>query len=237
MIGIGDIIRKGRIGENKVYAGIYRFARWCVKVKIPSSRCVCRFLYDVSLFANEVFMLLKKIFYYEPLFRAKCEKVGKNLVMSGLPCIPRGGRIVVGDNVEISGKPGFVLGSHVYEDPVLIIGNNTFIADRTSISVAQKVKIGNHCLIANGVRISDNDGHPIKPLKRRQRVLIDKESIKPVIIEDDVWIGVNAIILKGVKIGKGAIIGAGSVVTKDVPSNSIAAGNPAKIVKVIEASE
>ena len=93
---------------------------------------------------------------------------------------------------------------------------------------AESIVIGDACMIAHGVYISDADWHGI--YDRAQPV----GNTKPVTLEDNVWIGDSAIICKGVTIGKNSIIGAGAVVTKDVPPNSIFAGNPAKLVKFLE---
>ena len=93
---------------------------------------------------------------------------------------------------------------------------------------AESILIGDACMIAHGVYISDADWHGI--YDRAEPV----GNTKPVILEDNVWIGDSAIICKGVTIGKNSIIGAGSVVTKNVPPNSIFAGNPAKLVKTLE---
>lgn len=109
----------------------------------------------------------------------------------------------------------------------IIIGNNVGISGST-IKAATLVKIGNNVLIGSGCLISDSDSHPIHPNERLDH---SKTKSIPIIIEDDVFIGARTIILKGVTLGKGSVIGAGSVVSKSVPPYTIAAGNPAKIVK------
>ena len=96
---------------------------------------------------------------------------------------------------------------------------------------AESIVIGNACMIAHGVYISDADWHGI--YDRAEPV----GNTKPVVLEDNVWIGDSAIICKGVTIGENSIIGAGAVVTKNVPPNSIFAGNPAKLVKTLENKE
>jgi acetyltransferase-like isoleucine patch superfamily enzyme len=93
---------------------------------------------------------------------------------------------------------------------------------------AKSIIIGDACMIAHGAYISDADWHGI--YDRAEPV----GNTKPIIFEDNVWIGDSAIICKGVRIGKNSIIGAGAVVTKDVPPNSIFAGNPAKLVKELK---
>lgn len=109
---------------------------------------------------------------------------------------------------------------------IIQIGNYVGISGAT-LSSDTAIKIGNNVLIGSGVLITDSDAHGINPKFRN-----DKSKIisSPVIIHDDVFIGARAIILKGVTIGTGALIGAGSVVSKDVEAFAIVAGNPAKKV-------
>ncbi len=85
------------------------------------------------------------------------------------------------------------------------------------------ITIGDHVFIASDVVIKDGDGHVINNNPENKS--------KPIKIEDNVWIADRAIILKGVTIGEGSVVGAGAVVTKDVPKNSIVAGVPAKVIR------
>lgn len=112
----------------------------------------------------------------------------------------------------------------------IIIGNNVGISGSV-ISATTQITIGDNVLIGSGCVICDSDAHPIHP-KDRQEHILTKSS--PIIIENDVFIGARCIILKGVKIGHGSVIGAGSVVTKDIPPMSIYAGNPAVFIKKME---
>ena len=111
------------------------------------------------------------------------------------------------------------------------IGKYCLITPGVRIMAAESILIGDACMIAHGVYISDADWHGI--YDRAEPV----GNTKPVILEDNVWIGDSAIICKGVTVGKNSIIGAGAVVTKNVPPNSIFAGNPAKLVKTLEDKE
>ena len=122
------------------------------------------------------------------------------------------------------------------------IGKNCYIGINCQIDACKEVTIGNYCMISNNVIIQDHNSHPINKLHRRKQLLnlqkcstnVYESKINKVIIGNDVWIGTDAMILKGVKVGNGSIIAAKAVVTKNVPNNSIVAGNPAKIVKKIE---
>jgi len=113
----------------------------------------------------------------------------------------------------------------------IIIGNNVGISGAT-IS-GSDIIIGDNVLIGSGVLITDTDAHAIDPEKRRINNPKDILSV-PIKINNDVFIGARAIILKGVVIGEGSVVAAGAVVSKEVPPRCIVAGNPAKIVKYIK---
>jgi acetyltransferase-like isoleucine patch superfamily enzyme len=107
---------------------------------------------------------------------------------------------------------------------ILSIGSNVGVSGAT-ISCSSRINIGDNVLIGSGVLISDSDAHAINPRYRNDS---SKTISKPIIIENDVFIGARSIILKGVIIGEGAVIGAGSVISRSVEAFSIVAGNPAK---------
>lgn len=119
--------------------------------------------------------------------------------------------------------------------PEIIIGDNTTIGDDCFITASNSIKIGNNVLIAQKVTITDNS-HGLMTnrdefnLHPSSRTVFSKG---PVVIEDNVWISDKVTICPNVSIGRGAIIGANSVVTKDVPPYSIVAGTPAKLIKKI----
>lgn len=104
----------------------------------------------------------------------------------------------------------------------IIIGDGTAIGDRTEIHAGKSVTIGSGCAISWDCCIMDRDYHKLDS---------DTESYAPVTVGDNVWVGCNCLIMKGVNIGSGAVIAAGSVVTKDVPAGALAGGNPAKIIR------
>ena len=108
------------------------------------------------------------------------------------------------------------------------IGDFCLFSPGVRISAATHIEIGNSCMFANSAYISDSDWHGIY-----DRALPVGKSEK-VILEDNVWIGDGSIVSKGVTIGKNSIVGARSVVIKDVPENVIVAGNPATIVKELD---
>jgi acetyltransferase-like isoleucine patch superfamily enzyme len=141
------------------------------------------------------------------------------------------------------GKKSLVASSLVFEKDgaIIEIGNNTFMGGSV-LSCANKIKIGDNVHIAWNVSIFDHNSHPINHYLRRndlpdlflKKKNWDNVDIRPTIICDDAWIGVNVIILKGIEIGAGAIVAAGAVVTKNVPPMTLVAGNPAQVIKELK---
>ena len=124
------------------------------------------------------------------------------------------------------------------ERGVIEIGADCYI-DGASIIAEEKVTIGDRVVIAVQVTIADSDFHPIDPEQRALDCVALSPSgdgkrppflTRPVIVENDVWIGFGAVLLKGVRVGQGVIVGAGSVVTKDVPAGMFVSGNPARVI-------
>lgn len=121
----------------------------------------------------------------------------------------------------------------------ITIGDYSQIGGGTIIGAVESITIGKYAIISVDVNISDNNNHPVNPMFRKyMRVgeddgahLWKHSSHAPVVIGENCWIGRNVSIMKGVTIGDNCVIAANSVVTKSIPANCIAAGNPAKVVK------
>ena len=109
------------------------------------------------------------------------------------------------------------------------IGDNTRI-NGSCIHAYSKITIGKNCLVAANCQIIDGSGHDLSMDDPANRVNTLGDA-KPIVIEDNVWLGINCIVLPGVTIGEGAVIAAGSVVTRDVPAMAVVGGNPAKVIK------
>ena len=120
------------------------------------------------------------------------------------------------------------------------IGDYCFLGQNSKIWALERITIGHRVMISHNCFIVDNLTHPIDPTKRHAQYLekiglgekteLDLEPA-PVVLEDDVWVGASAILLPGVRVGQGAIIGAGAVVTTGIPSRVLAVGNPARVVR------
>jgi tetrahydrodipicolinate N-succinyltransferase len=166
-------------------------------------------------------------------------EVGEGVVVLGRPNVQRiAGRIVIGAGVTLrSSDSGYHTAMYhpvrlmvdASDDAVIEIGENTRI-NGASIHATRRISIGRNCLIAANVTILDSDGHGVSVADRD----VHNPVSRPVRVDDDVWIGANAIVLKGVTIGRGAIVAAGSVVTRDVPAMTLVGGNPAQVIKRLE---
>lgn len=146
--------------------------------------------------------------------------------------------IVVGANCRIEGE--LFVCAH---GGSINIGDWCFIGPETRVWSARKLVIGNRVLISHGCNIMDSLTHPIDAVARHshfQDIMlrghpkdIDLDE-QPVVIGDDAWIAAGAIVLRGVNVGQGAIVAAGAVVTESVPAWTIAAGNPARVIRTLD---
>lgn len=144
--------------------------------------------------------------------------------------------IVIGDGFRLFG--GTIASQNGGK---IVIGENVQFGFNTLVGAANSLTIGDYAIFADNVTIMDNNNHPVNPLDRAIICRTDRKSeyrgwkysnSLPIVIGNNVWCGSNVRINKGVIIGDGAVIAANTVVVKDVPANSICAGNPGKIVKI-----
>ena len=149
--------------------------------------------------------------------------------------------VVFGNHVSCYAGCSFSVG----ENGLCTVGDFTLL-NGALIMAEERIEIGSHCLISWNVGIADSDFHPLEPAQRiidaqalapffKDRPPRPKLRTAPVVISDNVWIGMNAVILKGVIIGENSVVAAGAVVTKSVPANVVVAGNPAVVTKQLDA--
>ena len=174
-------------------------------------------------------------FYAQHFLRPHLESLGK------APVIFRpwyvevfGAPVVIGDYVFIIAAADNRVRLSVWADQQVSgrirIGDYALLCPGVRISSASQISIGDNCMIASGAYITDSDWHDVY-----NRIAFGKTD--PIEIADNVWIGDSAIVCKGVSIGENSIIGAGAVVVNAIPSNCIAAGNPAQVVRHLDPDE
>lgn len=176
--------------------------------------------------------------WFKLILRFNHIKYGKNLLLNGIPIIygKSGEKLSIGNNVTINSSflsnlvglyQRTIIVSRTSEAEI-VIGNNVGISGAT-IYARKSIKIGDNTLIGGNTKIIDNDFHPVDPAVRLVTPH-DSMGVRSIEIGENVFIGCNCLILKGTKIGENSVIGAGSVVSGEIPKNCIAAGNPAKVI-------
>ena len=150
-------------------------------------------------------------------------KVPFSVRLRGRAKLVGSGEVVLGEGVSLNGTI-VPIELVTYASGQIEIGKNTFINYGSSIAARASVKIGSYCHLGHYLFVMDNDQHDVV----RHWELPPSD---PVIIEDNVWIGSKVVILPGVRVGSHSVIGAGSIVTKDIPPRCVAVGNPARVIR------
>lgn len=231
-MSIESYLRNIRRAETPGYARMKKFAKLALTFRLPIPRALDRiyllidYLRALNVEVNERIIIACFRF---PVLRAKCVFIGERLQMEFIPNIAGAVKVYLGDDVRLSGRMK-ISGGRIFSEPEFKVGNRTFIGHGCVFSVAGSITIGDDVLIAGGCTVSDYSAHPVNPEKRVAGEQVDAKDVRPVRIENRVWLGRGATILPGVTIGEDAVVGAGTVVTKDVPAGRICVGNPGRLL-------
>jgi len=223
-------IKRGDSAATRTARDVYYWAqRW----NLPENNFTRR-LFSALYRAHDVYETTRDYsrskLLFEPMVRARFHKVGKDLQVNALPYITGHAQISIGDGCRF----GYfsIRTGRFMDKPELIMGNSVSIASDVTFVVNRLITIHDNVGIGGRTWISDSDGHPADVERRLSGVKeLDSSDIKPLTIEEYVWIGHGVHVLKGVTIGRGAVVAAGSVVTNDVPPGALAMGVPARIVR------
>jgi acetyltransferase-like isoleucine patch superfamily enzyme len=173
--------------------------------------------------------------YFAPLFKSRLQQPPRRLQLySGMPQVLGHLDLSIGEGCRISGVSSFFGRSASQQMPVCQIGNNVDIGWQCSISVGRQVRIGDNVRLAGRCYLAGFPGHPEDPVDRAQGLPETDEQVGDIILESNVWLATGVTVLAGVTIGENSIIAAGSVVTRDIPANVVAAGIPAKVLRPIK---
>jgi acetyltransferase-like isoleucine patch superfamily enzyme len=153
------------------------------------------------------------------------DEVGARVRLRGRPAVTNHGRMIIGERVQLVST---IATLELVSDTggLLEIGPRTLVNFGCSLVATELVHIGAHCHIGPYTMMLDNDFHRVEPERR-----LERPPSKPIIVEDNVWIGARVILMSGVSVGRDACVGAGSVVTGDVPPRTLAAGVPARVIR------
>jgi acetyltransferase-like isoleucine patch superfamily enzyme len=189
-------------------------------------------LFYAHMLGSEAYCTMWRALVATPMFLSLCERHGSKVLVDRIPFMTAPCRLEIGSNIRISGK----IQMHVSfgRSPLLKIGDGVFIGHEVSFALASRIEIGNYVAIGGGTTISDTEGHDRYAEERKPawESPAKPEDVSPVVIEDGVWIGRNASIHKGVRIGEGSIVGYGAVVRSSVPPGSMVVGNPARAIPI-----
>jgi acetyltransferase-like isoleucine patch superfamily enzyme len=211
------------------HAAYKRMLYWDVPDN-EASRMIFGSLYVADALATDFGELVRSKLFYAPMLRTRCESAGKALHVTAPPYVRGNVKIHIGDHCTFSSFD--VRTGKFPEDPVLSFGDGCWVGAKVLIMLTKRITIGHHVLIAGRADIQDADGHPSESERRERGEQMAEEDTRPVVIHDYAWIGRDVHVLKGVTIGRGAVVTTGSVVAADVPDYALAMGVPARVVKV-----
>jgi maltose O-acetyltransferase len=153
------------------------------------------------------------------------DELGTRVRLRGRPAVSNEGRMVIGERVQLVSTIA-TLELVASDGGLLEIGPRTLVNFGCSLVATKLVRIGAHCHIGPYTMMLDNDFHRVEPERR-----LELPDSKAIIIEENVWIGARVIVMAGVTVGKDSCVGAGSVVTSNVPPRTLVAGVPAKVIR------
>lgn len=198
-------------------------------VSLPAPRVVVWPLLQIVLGLREAIYFIRRVLWAEPLFKAYCAEYGRR-VHTGifLHYVLGRGTIVLGDDVTIEGKCSFIFAARYRPRPLLKIGSRTGMGHNCTFTIGDSITLGDDCRLSGNITMLDVSGHPTEPEARRRGDPAPPDSVRPIVIGDNVWIGNGVTILPGVTVGDNCVIAAGTVLTASIPANSLVIGNPGR---------
>ena len=225
-------------GETPLSRTLYRLAFNLMHFEVPVYKPVAKMLLNLHLLISNGLANLVRVLYWTPLFKARLEGDAKQLYLyGGMPYISGPLRISIGERTRMSGQTTFSGRTAVRSDgqqPTLQIGSNVDIGWQTTIAVGTQVVIGDNVRLAGRAFLAGYPGHPIDAKDRADGKPDHDHQSGDIILEDDVWLATGVSVMGGVRIGRGTIVAAESVVTSDLPPGVLAGGIPAKVIKTLE---
>jgi len=192
-------------------------------------------MYRLHLLIREAWLACWQFWYFTPLFKSRLLQPPRQLhLYSGMPQVGGQLQIRIGEGCRISGKSSLFGRSCAPQQPLLQVGCNVDIGWQNTIAVGTRVILGDNVRLAGNVYLAGFPGHPLDPVARARGESETDSQAGDIILQDNVWLASGVTVLAGVTIGRNSIIGTGSVVTRDIPANVIAAGVPARVVRHLD---
>ena len=223
--------------ETPLARTLYGLGMWLRYANIPVIPGVHRGLYHLTGAIAEAWRTLTRTLWYTPLFQSQLTAPARRLYLyGGIPFIVGSVRITVGEGCRIAGNTSIMGRTSGDQMPELVVGDNIDIGWGSTLAVGRRIEIGNNVRLAAAVQLLGYPGHPIDAAARATGTHETDDQVGDIILEDDVWLATRVMVMPGVRIGRGTIVAAGSVVTRDLPPDVIAAGVPAVVNRKIGAS-
>ena len=223
-----------KTSEQPIARLVRRLRYLLLNFEMPSFGIVGKLLYVAHSSIIKFFSYVTRVFYYTPLFKSRLKTKAKRLYMyGGMPAVMGSLDIEMGADVELAARTTLAGRSLSNPKPLLKIGNQVVIGWHNKISVGTKVELGDQTYLAGDCHLVGYPGHTLDPEPRAKRLPDTDDQCGDIILKKNVWLGSNVTVLAGVTIGENTVVGAGSVVTKDLPANVLAVGVPAKVIKTL----
>ena len=199
---------------------------------VPVVPGVHRLLYALDRGARSGLATCARVLWTTPLFQSRLVASAPGLYLyGGIPLVLGPVRIALGAKCRVSGQTTISGRTSGAATPELSVGANCDIGWQTTIAVGRRITLGDNVRIAGRAFLAGYPGHPIDASDRAAGLPDTEDQVGDIVIEDDVWLATGVTVLAGVRIGRGAIIAANSVVTRDIPANVLAAGAPARVIR------
>ena len=217
---------------SPIARNLLRVAKSLRTLDFPAPKILFGPIAAIYLWMRGLLEALLRVVVWTPMFKSRLARVGKGLYLyGGLPYTSGPLYWTVGDRCRISGRITVTGRVHSSQTPTFEIGDNVDLGWMTTVAVGRRVVLGDNVRLAGQCFLAGYPGHPLDARSRAQGLPETDAQVGDVILERDVWLGTGVSVMAGVTIGEATVVGAGSVVTRDLPPNVLAAGNPARVIR------
>jgi acetyltransferase-like isoleucine patch superfamily enzyme len=223
-------------GDSPLARFGYQAAMAMLHAQLPPIPGVHRLLYRLYRFSCGLLDNLMRCLWWTPLLQSRLlARAPRLYLFGGLPAILGPLQIRLGSDCQLAGRTTLSGRTAASSPPQLIVGDHCVIGWGCSIAVGRKVVLGEHVKIAANCFLAGYPGHPLDAAERARNLPEHDEQVGDILLDDHVWLGTGVMVMSGVHIGVGTVVAAGSVVTRDLPAGVLAGGNPARVIRVLDA--
>ncbi|MGA8169936.1 MAG: acyltransferase [Methylocystis sp.] len=236
MTGVVTLRQWVKARQHPLAAFAYRLAIAVRGFSVPVTPGLHHLLYAGQVSVSAIIGAFTRVFWWTPLFQTRLVKPAPGLFLyGGMPLILGAPRISIGASCRISGQTTISGRTVGPATPTLSIGDNCDIGWQTTIAVGRTISIGDNVRIAGRAFLAGYPGHPTAATARAEGRPDTEDQVGDIVLEQDVWLATGVTVLAGVRVGRGTIVAAGSVVTRDLPPLVLAGGAPARVIRSLEA--